>query len=1191
MEDKISQFLKSKVQKVTNYFDPSSNGGNNFWSTNVANTLGEVQNRFNSGELIKPIQFNSNDNLITKGEKFVANIPIGLANSVYGKGLTATSSDMFNNVRNVIQDQPITPYSQLNSGLSKLGYQTAASIDPSSIARTQAPKLGSIKQTLGNAASGVMPIIDAYIPEGVTGFAKEALDQTGKQSVKTFIKEALIKNAKPGAAYGFLTGLADSKDEENNLQYLFNVGANTTVGSVLSALLGTGVEGSVFAYQKAKSKIASVISQKFGVAPKVAEEQAGKFIRNELGQFAGLRKQETSSVREIPQYENGKYIGVARVKDSIAQKEAKFYGDIREALGLPRNGVKNPMLDASGEINVGLKTRAVTPEERIKTQEMFNKLSPEEQAKYNLNTNTNVVQNPQEPFFNVNRVGVDNTTKQGIADMVQSQPVKGEIEKTVGSPLTFKEVQDQAKVSKELGKTFTRADAEKVGAEALALRNKVAELGQMNLNDDQFKEALIKDKAFGQYLGRLFGQRRIVSNPAEGTLFNDVVSKILKNGVDPETVFKEAKNVDFNNSDQVGQFYRKFIQAKAKDWVDVVRFNSMLSSPNTWINNASSNAQGTGLVAPIEKTITGSIDWLASTLNPNRKRQAFAGEGVEYAKGYIKNLSQATDNFWNAITGKSIVDQQEIRNIPLSKSGTMARKVENALNFPGRILQATDEFFQTATKAGIENSLNYRASKGTDVKDISSLATKEARKRLFNSDFNLKEDGPLLKAIEFLPMKVAEARSEKSPAPLRFLANYTFPFVRIPSNILKASVEYSPAGLLTIPGAGNKTEQLSKSIMGIGMALAGGMLASSGRLTFAEPTNEKQKNEFRAAGLQPYAVKIGDRWVSYSKFHPVIAFNLALAAAYKDSVDKKTLDQNQMDTAAQAGAKWLNFFADQSYVKNLGDLVSGIKGDQYSIGKMISNYPQQLIPYRALLSWVNRLYDPYQRQIDPDGSQADKFMQSLMSQIPGLAQMLKPRVDSKGNPIMNQNRELNAFSPFGRVTNENPNIKASYETMVKEAQQKRDENKLKDQLKKGVSGGGNGIAELNGKVFIAKQRINTDTGEMETYVDTVDPTAYDKQIFSPLNKNQVIADLQISKKISAITSKSNDLIQLAEIGKISEADAVAQITHLQELKKTLQTIRASIKPKKARIAKPKFKKVKVARAKPIKLKTIKIRKV
>lgn len=621
-------------------------------------------------------------------------------------------------------------------------------------------------------------------------------------------------------------------------------------------------------------------------------------------------------------------------------------------------------------------------------------------------------------FYNVNRLNVGDEVKQAISKEISDT---GEsISKIVGGKLSNKEVLDLADTtSKVLNKTVSRQQtAEKIAAN-LKLRQKIAQVAKEGKVDKDFIDLWMKDKSAGEDIARQLQARRINADPKETGLIDSLLESIYKVNKNADEVAKAAEGVDFNNKEQVTEFYRKFVKPKASEWVDTLRYNSMLSSPNTHIINISSNFQGTGILTPIEKTITGSLDALRSALTGN-PRQYAVGEGAAYAKGYYSKLAQASSDFWGVMTGKKFSIQPDVpisSQIPKATS-KIGRATESTLSFPTRLLEAADNFFAALTEGGEKAALSYKTSKGIkEPKGLGSI-TDKVRERLFRGELNVEKQGALLNAIDDVTGKILALRSSDNPV-TSTIAKFTLPFVKTPMNLLKQGIEYSPAGLLTLPGAKNKTEQLSKIIIGMGSAAGAATLLGQDRLTWAEPTNPNQKAAFRDAGRQPYSIKIGDKWVSYSKLHPALAFNFALIASLDNEMKNQKLDESQADSVLSAFAKWGNFLADQSYLKNIGDFVSGTKGDVEGYAKTLSNYPTQLIPFRALMSWLERLTDPVQRQADPEGSILDKQMQLIASQIPGLAQSVPARTNAKGKPILNQNRLLNAFSP-NRVTTVNP---------------------------------------------------------------------------------------------------------------------------------------------------------------------------
>jgi hypothetical protein len=696
------------------------------------------------------------------------------------------------------------------------------------------------------------------------------------------------------------------------------------------------------------------------------------------------------------------------------------------------------------------------------------------------------------PNVNTNRLNVPTKAKDFVDQTVEE--VKPQIEKVIGKKLSNKEAMAVADNSaKVLNKAVTRQETIAWEAKMLKARELLSQQASDGKVTQEYLDNLIAVKSQGTDIARKLQSLSIGADPKEVTAKQAILEAVLKVTDNADEIINKAKGVDFNDYEQAASFYRQFVKPGIGDWLDKIRYSSMLSSPNTHINNFSSNYQGTGIIAPVEKTITGGVDKILSIIKPGRERQQFTGEGVAYAKGYYSNLNKAWINFKDTISGKKLSSAQEMYNLPLSSKGTVKRGIEGVLEVPGKFLQAADEFFQALTSGGVEKQLEYRQSKGIKISGIEDKAYLEARKRLFNSEFGLKEEGPLLKAIEFIPMKVAEARASSNPV-ISAIAKYSFPFVRVPSNILKASVEYGPLGVGTLPGASNKVEQLSKALLGTSVGLLTASLVAGDNMTWAEPTDQTKRNAFRAAGMQPYSIRVGDKWYSYSKMHPAIAFNLAMVAAIRDSEKNQTLDDTQIDTLLNGVAKWVNFYADMSYVKNIGDATSGIKGDINASTRQISNYVQQLIPFRALMGWVARLIDPQQRQVDPDGSLLTKQLQQLSTQIPLLSQSVPARLDSKGNPIENQNRTINAFSPI-RITNVVPSAETTYKTMVTKSINTKNENIVKDRVAT------TGQEEVfNGKKYYVSKELDSKTGEYTPVVKSIAVPQSVSQIYEGLDK-------------------------------------------------------------------------------------------
>lgn len=634
------------------------------------------------------------------------------------------------------------------------------------------------------------------------------------------------------------------------------------------------------------------------------------------------------------------------------------------------------------------------------------------------------ISNPQDPFYNVNRVGVSKKVKQAIKETIESPEVKDAIEKTVGIPMTFKEVKTAAKTSPELNTTKTREATLKLGAQAQALRNKVAELsGMKGLSKEGFEEALIKDKAFGSFLARLLGQRRIVSNPEDKTLFNEMVTELVRRGKDPDKLLEAAKGVDFNNNDEAIKFYRSFVKPNLGDWLAKVRYNSMLSGVTTQLVNLSSNIQGTAGLAPVRMTIEGGLDAAASGLSKlvgkERARTRYAGEGIAYVKSYFSPqvLSQAKNNLVSVLKGDTLSTNPDVRLIPLTTSEQpVAHFIEGTLDSAARVLEGTDQWFEATTKAGFEGAYNYRQSKGIKMDNLKGQARTMADRELFRQQMVEKGRGIVSGAVGEFANNIYGWTKNKNPL-VRIPASWSMPFVRIATNLTKSGLEGSALGAVNLVGHDDKIEQIAKLIMGATVTGIATTLALHDRLVAAEPTDPTQKAAFRASGLLPWSITVDTAWgkqsVQFKQMHPIVAFQLGMVAAAADSLKKGEITEDTAANVLGAIASAQGYVSDQSYMKSLGDFIGSFSGNKAeAIPNLASNYINQLIPFKSLMSYVNRVIDPYQRKPDAESDWATKTIQTVISTIPGLSGTVPARLGPDGKPIENKNRTFNAISPY-----------------------------------------------------------------------------------------------------------------------------------------------------------------------------------
>ncbi len=512
----------------------------------------------------------------------------------------------------------------------------------------------------------------------------------------------------------------------------------------------------------------------------------------------------------------------------------------------------------------------------------------------------------------------------------------------------------------------------------------------------------------GTELAQQLQARRIIANELDTP--QQKIFKLLDTaGVNPDVYAKRLANVDMNNAGEVVKAYRDLVPAKATDWITAVRYNSMLSSPLTHLTNAGSNAINVGVVAPIEKTVRGVLDGIGGLLGNERKYSSL--EGASYAKGALSSLSKARDNFIDAMRGGENKNLDLTGyNVPLAMGGVKGG-VDKTLDFPMRMLSATDGFFRALAEGGETSAIQTRKKAGIKVRgNEEALAKGEADYRLFQQDTDTKGQGWILDGMDRLTNTIEYGRN-KAP-----ILRWVLPFVKTPSNILKQSVEFSPAGFINAVNATDKTTALTRASIGTAIFGSALLMTESGEVTWSEPINPQEKAEFKASGKQPYSIKIGNNWVQLSKLPPAISFPFAISSAIKDAVDNKKMSESTADAIFTGISKSGQFLTDQSYLKSIGDTLKAIQSDPDKQVEAIANYSQQIVPFRALMGWVARMTDDKERMVNQDSSIIEKQVQQLMMNIPGLRGKLDTR-NYAGQPIQTNNPVLNSFTPF-RVTDD-----------------------------------------------------------------------------------------------------------------------------------------------------------------------------
>lgn len=632
---------------------------------------------------------------------------------------------------------------------------------------------------------------------------------------------------------------------------------------------------------------------------------------------------------------------------------------------------------------------------------------------------------------------ISKVAKEKILDI--GNELKTELQAIKGKKLTYDEVKEAAKTSNILKQVTTRADTLRREAQIQATKQQLAALAEGKTITKEFMDALQTVTAEATNLGRQLNSLKIEAVPELATTKTLIIKKLMDLGIETDKILESSKGVDFTDANQVAIFYRKFVKPKLGEIIDEYRYINLLSSPRTHIVNAFSNLLQTTVLNPATKLFSGGLDLISSGVT-GKARQAYVAEVPAYYKGLLNSIGDAVVDALKVIRGQQLIYRPDVARIPTKA------KILAPFQLIPRILEASDVFFRTLITAGEKESLAYRAIKkgqeptATLVANIEKEAAERAQYWVFRQGLNAKNQGRLLNYIDTGTATIYKFREVP-------LVNWFIPFVTTPMNILKQGIEFSPIGLLTLPGAINKSEQLAKALVGSTIFAGAGFIALKGDSTWATPRDETEKQYFYASGRQPYSLKIGDTWISYARLGP-IAYPIAMASAIKYYLkdNPQAATQNNLEKVSRIFLGIGGFFSDQSYVQGIGNLLDILQGDVYATGRAVSNLPSQIVPLTSLQRWVARLIDPVFRKTEK-GLSVESIIQNLQKGIPFISRGLPAYKEPLGEESRQQSPLTNALSPLG-ITVEKKDYEELYQLLMQKREMSAELRKIKEDLRK-----------------------------------------------------------------------------------------------------------------------------------------------
>ncbi|MEL7112113.1 MAG: hypothetical protein AAGK93_04110, partial [Pseudomonadota bacterium] len=256
------------------------------------------------------------------------------------------------------------------------------------------------------------------------------------------------------------------------------------------------------------------------------------------------------------------------------------------------------------------------------------------------------------------------------------------------------------------------------------------------------------------------------------------------------------------------------------------------------------------------------------------------------------------------------------------------------------------------------------------------------------------------------------------------LGHILLPFVVTPSNILKFAFQNGPTGILfqeirdeLAAGGTRRALAQSRIAAGTGLMMIGMDMVANGRMTGAAPNDPGERELWQRDGRQEYALKIGDKWVSYRRLEPVstmMAIGADLQTIFLNSELEDDADRDMAEVIGPVLGAFIQVVSSKTYLTSASEFVK-FSEDPERYGP---NYIERLaasITAPAGLSQIEEISDPTIRE-------ASSVVERWMSRMPGYSKELPKAYDLWGRErhVSSQiGHWYDALSPF-TVRTEDP---------------------------------------------------------------------------------------------------------------------------------------------------------------------------
>lgn len=606
--------------------------------------------------------------------------------------------------------------------------------------------------------------------------------------------------------------------------------------------------------------------------------------------------------------------------------------------------------------------------------------------------------------------GFDDATR-GRISQAETEALAADLDMTVGQLL-----------SRRKGQAFN-------AEEALAARQMLAKSGNELVNAARaiqrldepgdellaaFREKLVRHVAIQEQVagmtaeaGRALAQFR--QGASSHAVKGDVLSAFVRGGGGTDDL-KDVAGVLLDAVETTpGKFNALAKQASDPKWRDKVGelyINALLSNPPTHVVNMVSNTL-TSIGQIPEYALASGIGAARRAVMGDAAQERILGSEVGARTfGLLQGTKEGLALFNKALrTGEaddfvSKVEGDQYRAI----SGVKGEIVR----IPTRFLTAEDQLFK-----GIARRMELNAQ-AVRIANREGLKGEARRNRVAELVANPTDD-MMKRALDYglyltyQRQLGAVGRAVSQMTSNSLAAKVVVPFVRTPINLLKFSMERSPAAPLLkewradfAAGGERRDLAIAKVALGTGIGTMFYTMAQEGQITGGYPPDSAKGRLMMADGWQPYSIKIGDRYISYSRLDP-LSTTMGVAA------DMATLPENlsarqRESQSLMLVASIMNNLSNKTWLSGVSSLTAGLSDPQ----RNAENWLERTVSSFAVPAGVAGVA----RQIDPVAREREGVWEAIKARIPGMSDSLLPRRDVFGEVVETDSLGPDFVSPF-----------------------------------------------------------------------------------------------------------------------------------------------------------------------------------